>query len=218
MLAEGGYWEEEPALEHVRLILNHYLGEPPATVEFEDEDYTPKEFLQSVLKLNLDDYRVAMSTLSYPFYEKARLDVPDNWWKSEEFYNLPLDDWYQVLLQAIPAGFSVGICGDTTEPGYLGEQDIALVPDFDIPPEAIDADARELRIFNGATTDDHCIHIVGHTRIGDHDWFLVKDSSRNPHPGKFWGYIFYRDDYVRLKMLTFIAHKDAFAPVADKLK
>ena len=83
-----------------------------------------------------------------------------------------------------------------------------MVPTFDIPGDLIDQSSRELRIANGSTTDDHGIHLVGHVRLDGHDWFLIKDSNRSSRHGRFEGYYFYRDDYVRLKMLTITVHKD----------
>jgi bleomycin hydrolase len=50
--------------------------------------------------------------------------------------------------------------------------------------------------------------LLGLLRQGDHDWFLIKDSSRSAQR-KLSGYYFYRDDYMRLKLLTFMVHKDA---------
>jgi bleomycin hydrolase len=50
---------------------------------------------------------------------------------------------------------------------------------------------------------------VGYLNRGEHDWFLVKDSSRRLAQGKYEGYVFYRDDYIKMKMLVFMVHKDA---------
>ena len=58
---------------------------------------------------------------------------------------------------------------------------------------------------------------MGHTRLDGHDWFLIKDSNRSSRHGEFEGYYFYRDDYVRLKMLTFTVHKDAIADILAKV-
>lgn len=55
----------------------------------------------------------------------------------------------------------------------------------------------------------------GNTLI-DHTWFLIKDSGGGAHRGQFKGYYFYRDDYVRLKMLNFMVHKDAVADLLAK--
>lgn len=218
MVRETGLWDEAKVLASVRIILDKYLGAPPETLEFNGTQITPKEYLHDVLKIDPDEYCVTVSTLSAPFYTRTVFDVPDNWWRSDDYYNLPLDEWYDIIRTALDDGYTVGICGDVSEPGYVGESDVAVVPDFDIPPDRIDQNARELRIFNGATTDDHCVHIVGRTWLGDHDWFLIKDSSRSPHPGQFWGYMFYRDDYVKLKMLSYIVHEDAMKDVLAKFK
>jgi len=82
------------------------------------------------------------------------------------------------------------------------------VPDYDIPPHRIDQLAREYRFAHRITTDDHGVHLVGLTKHDGHDWFLAKDSGRSSRRGKHVGYYFIRDDYVRLKVLTFTVHRD----------
>ena len=116
-----------------------------------------------------------------------------------------------VLASALDGGFSVAMGGDVSAPGHYGAQDIAFVPSFDIPRELIDQSSREHRIVNETTFDDHAIHCVGHLREGDEEWFLIKDSWRSSELGRHNGYYMYREDYVRLKMLTLTMHKDAVA-------
>ncbi len=207
-IKENNIWDEDYVLSHVKLILNRYLGEPPKEFKYRGKKYTPKSFLKKVLKLNMDDYIPVVSTKRYPFYKKVLLDVPDNWRRSEQYYNLPLDIFYKIIKESIKKGYSIAIGGDVSEPGYDGYEDIAIVPECDIPQAYINQDSREFRIYNRTTTDDHGIHIVGYTTIDDHDWFLIKDSSRSARKGKFEGYLFYRDDYIKLKMLSFLVHKD----------
>ena len=60
--------------------------------------------------------------------------------------------------------------------------------------------------------------MVGYTSVGGRDWFLIKDSARSSRWGKFDGYYFYRDDYVRLKMLTFAVHRDAVPDLLAKFE
>ncbi len=217
-LKDNELWDEDAAIAAVRQILDRHLGgPPPERFTYGGREMTPKEFLRDVLNLRPEDYIVVMSTLSERFYRRGVFDVPDNWWRSADYYNVPLDLWDGALRGAVARGFTVGLCGDTSEPGYRGERDIAYVPAFDIPPSLVTQEARELRIFNGATTDDHCVHLVGRLRLGDVDWFLVKDSSRLPHPGKFWGYWFYREDYIRLKVLHYMIHKDAAPGLLEQI-
>jgi bleomycin hydrolase len=202
-------WDEELVVNSVKLILNKYMGEPPRSFIYNDETITPREFLSRVIKIDLDDYVCCMSTLGVPFYTAGKYDVEDNWRGDSAYYNIPLEDWYNAIKLAIIRGYTVALGGDISEPGYIGEEDIALIPDFDIPQADINQDSRELRFYNETTTDDHGIHLVGYVNRGERDWFLVKDSSRRLAQGKFEGYVFYRDDYIKLKMLVFMVHKDA---------
>ena len=206
---KNNLWDEDVVVGSVKLILNKYMGEPPRSFIYNDETITPREFLSRVMKINLDDFVSVMSTLQTPFYMRGKFDVWDNWRNDSSYYNVPLRDWYNAIKQAIIRGYTVELGGDISEPGYIGDEDIALIPDFDIPQISINQDSRELRFYNESTTDDHGIHVVGYENRGDHDWFLIKDSSRRLAQGKFEGYVFYRDDYIRLKMLAFMVHKDA---------
>ncbi|MBZ5588052.1 MAG: C1 family peptidase [Acidobacteriia bacterium] len=204
-----GVWDEERVLAMARAILDRELGVPPQRVTYGGNEYAPQQFLSQVLKLNLDDYVEFMSTLSVPFYTRGEFKVPDNWWHDDSYYNVPLEDWYGLAKSAVRRGFTAAIGGDVSEPGYNGFENVAVVPTFDIPQGNINQDAREFRFYNHATEDDHGLHMVGITSVGGRDWFLIKDSARSSRWGKFEGYYFYRDDYVRLKMLTILVHRDA---------
>jgi bleomycin hydrolase len=210
-------WDEDYVVAGVRLILDRYMGEPPTEVRWKGRPYTPKEYLANVLKINPDDYVHVISTLRFPFYEKGEYEVPDNWWHSEEWYNFPLDVWYDVLKRAAKAGYTVAIGGDTSEPGYQGFEDAAVVPGFDIPSKYIDQDSREFRFYNKTSFDDHAIHLLGFTKFGGREWFLIKDSARSSRWGKHEGYYFYREDYVRLKVLSYTVHKDMIQHLRDKI-
>ncbi len=207
-------WDEDRVLAMARAILDRELGAPPQRVSYGGREYTPQQFLAQVLRLDLDDYAEFMSTLSLPFYTRGEYKVPDNWWHDDSYYNVPLDEWYAAIKRAVGQGYTVAIGGDVSEPGYVGFENLAVVPTFDIPQRFIDQDARELRFYEHATEDDHGLHLVGYASVAGRDWFLIKDSARSSRWGKFEGYYFYRDDYVRLKMLTFLVNK---AAVADLL-
>jgi len=212
---DGGYWDEAVVVAHLRTILDRHLGPPPTRVTVEGRDLTPQEYVSDVLRLDPDDYVQFMSLLDAPFWTKAEYKVPDNYWHSTEYHNVPLDDWCAALRQAVASGYSVVIGGDTSEVGLEGSEDVAIVPTFDIPSGSIDQAAREFRFANGTTGDDHGIHVVGLKRHGERDWFLIKDSGRGAQRG-VPGYSFYREDYIRLKMLTFIVHKDGVRDLLDR--
>lgn len=211
-------WEEEYVLESLRLIMDRYMGRPPERFAFEGGETTPALFFQDVVKLDLKEYVCLMSTLSEPFYEYGEYAVKANWWRSKDYYNVPLDVFYQIVKEAVRNGYSVKLNGDVSEPGYDGFQDAAIIPTFDIPEACIDQDARELRIVNGATEDDHDVHLVGYADIEGKDWFLVKDSASSAQHGKFKGYWFYRGDYIKLKTLTIIVHRDVVKNVIPHFK
>ena len=75
-----------------------------------------------------------------------------------------------------------------------------------IPRGSIYQASREFRFTNGASTDDHVVHCVGYEKSAPDTWFLVK------------GYFFYPADYLKLKVLTFMTHKDAMAGLLAKFQ
>ncbi|MBN1886086.1 MAG: peptidase C1 [Candidatus Krumholzibacteriota bacterium] len=218
MIRDKGHWDEETAVAHVRTILDRHLGAPPESFEWEGESWTPARFFHEVTGIVPGDYVGVMSTLSAPFWRQARFDVPDNWRPTDTYWNLPLDEFMNVIKGAARKGYTMSIGGDVSEPGYYGFEDAAIVPSFDIPGDYIDQDSREFRIRSGVTGDDHGVHLLAWKRVGGRDWFLIKDSARSSRHGEFEGYYFYRDDYIKLKMLTIMVHKDAIAHLAAKLE
>jgi bleomycin hydrolase len=215
---QQGMWDEEAVVAGVRAILDRHLGAPPTEFEYEGKKYTPRTFFQKVVKVGPDDYVQFMSTLSEPFFKTALFDVPDNWWKDDTYHNVPLDVFYDVIVKSVAAGYSIGIGGDVSEPGKDFAHSAAFVPSFDIPSDHIDQSAREYRITNGSTGDDHGVHLVGMADVGGHKWFLIKDSGRSARWAKPEGYYFFRDDFVKLKMLTIMVHKDAVPELVERFE
>jgi len=216
LVKDNDLWDEEQVISAVKLILNKHLGTPPEAFEFEGKTITPLEFVRDVLRINPDDYVALMSTMSVPFYTTAEFEVYDNWWHDDSYHNVPLNVWYQTIKKAIQSGYSLTIGGDISEPGMNGFEDAAVVPDYDIPQNYINQHSREFRIYNRTTGDDHGVHLIGYKKVGGRDWFLIKDSASRARYGKHDGYLFFRDDYLKLKMLTCTVHKDAIKDIADK--
>lgn len=210
-------WDEAEVESTVKSILNHYLGTPPEKIEVDGKLITPKEFLEQVVKLNLDDYVSLVSFSDRPYYTWVEYNVPDNWWHSKEYFNIPLDEFMDAINKAVRSGYTMEIWGDVSEPGIDGHAGIAVIPSFDIPSQYVDANARIFRFYNHTTTDDHGIHLVGCTQKDDKDWYLIKDSGsgarNNTHPG----YYFYNEDYVKLKMLGVMLPKSAIPQIVKKI-
>lgn len=202
-------WNEEEVLNTIKSILNHYMGTPPEKFSWNEKEYTPQEFFKSVAKINMDDYADLISLMQEPYYKKILYNVPDNWWFDSSYYNIPLDIYMNALKEAIKKGYSVSLGGDVSEAGIESHSKAAVIPTFDIPSEYIDENARQFRFLNGTTTDDHGVHLIGYLEKNGKTWFLIKDSGSGSFNTGDQGYFFYHEDYVKLKMVDCMVHKDA---------
>jgi bleomycin hydrolase len=211
-------WNREEILSNLKGILNKYLGSPPSSFNFQGNTYTPLSFSENFVDLPWKEYIIITSFSYAPFYQFVSLRVPDNWLNLNTYYNVPLDLFYQGMRTALSNGYSVAIDGDIHEPGRLGHEDICFIPEYDIPSNSINQQAREYRFRRGITEDDHLMHIVGYTEYEGEDWFLVKDSWRDAWQGRFKGYFMYHEDYARLKILAYLVHRDAIPEITKILK
>ncbi len=213
---ERNAWNEDEVLATIKSILNYYIGVPPTKFTYEGKEYTSKEFLTKVVNLNLDDYVDVISLMQEPYYKKIIYDVPDNWWHDDNYYNVPLDEYMSIIKNAIRKGYTLSIGGDVSEPGIDLNYKVAMIPSFDIPSEYIDEHARQFRFSNGTTGDDHGIHLVGCMNKNGKDWYLIKDSGSGSFNIGDKGYYFYSEDYVKLKIIDFMVHKDAVGDLLRK--
>ena len=208
-------WNEDEAVKTVKAILDHHLGVPPEKFTVEGKEYTPRTYLSDYLAIDPDDYVDVLSYKQQPFGEQVEYQVPDNWWHSKDYYNVPLDTFMKVLRSALAGGYTVSIGGDVSEPGRNPEKKVFMVPAFDIPSAYIDDDARQFRFGNGTTTDDHGVHLIGFQEVNGKGWFLIKDSGSSAFNVEPKGYYFLTEDYVKLKMMDFMVHKDAVKGLID---
>lgn len=216
-------WNVDYGLETIKAIMNHYIGEPPLEFVVDGKRYTPKTYMTDYLKLNPNDFVEILSYKQEPYWQQVEYKVPDNWWHSDEYYNVPLDVFMDAVKDAIKKGYTMSIGGDVSETGFSRETNCAMIPDYDIPSDYINEDARQFRFSNETTTDDHGMHLVGileNYKGSGEDWYLIKDSSsgsRNvgPDDPKF-GYYFFHEDYIKLKMMGFTIHKDAVETILQK--
>ena len=219
-LKKNSAWDEDAVMTTVKSIMNHYMGVPPSEVTINGKKVTPLQYLKEIIKINPDDYVDILSYTQQPFYKQVEYEVGDNWWHSSDYYNVPLDVFMAALKNAVRKGYTLAIGGDVSEPGFDRTTQCAVVPDFDIPSAYINDDARQFRFSNHTTTDDHGLHLVGYLEKDGKDWYLVKDSgsgSRNNDPNaKEFGYYFFSEDYVKLKMMDFMVHKDAVKDIIAK--
>ena len=205
---QSNNWNQLFVTQTVKEILNTYMGVPPEKVVYNNKEYTPQQYLKNICGLKMNDYFNFMSTKSKRFNEKAELVEADNWRFDDSYYNLSVQDYFDLIVATVKAKQTICICGDVSEPGINSRLEVAVIPAFDIPSELINDDSRQMRLSNGATTDDHCIHIVGYKKVDNDYWFLIKDSGAGAFDGVNKGYRFYNQDYVKLKMMNIIIHKE----------
>ncbi|MFT4072374.1 MAG: C1 family peptidase [Dysgonamonadaceae bacterium] len=107
-------------------ILDAYLGKVPQTVSVGGKSMTPQAYAQS-LGLKSDNYVSISSFTHHPFYSQFAIEVPDNWrWANS--YNLPLDEFMQVIDNAIENGYTVLWGSDVSEIGFTRDG-LAVIPD-----------------------------------------------------------------------------------------
>jgi bleomycin hydrolase len=215
-------WNEDAVVSTIRSILDHYMGKPPVKVVVDGKEMSPKDYVKNVLRLNMDDYVDVISLAEKPYWEKVEYEVPDNWWHSADYRNVPLDVFMNIVKKSVRDGYTIVIGGDVSEAGFDTYNNVALIPSFDIPSAYIDENARQFRFSNKTTTDDHGLHLVGYTVRNGKDWYLVKDSgsgSRNcGKESKNFGYYFFHEDYIRLKIMDLLIHKDALKDIMKNFK
>ncbi len=216
-LKESNAWDEKTVESTVKSILDHYLGTPPEKITVDGKEMTPKEYFDNVVKVNLDDYVALVSFSDRPYYTWVEYNVPDNWWHSKEYFNVPLDVYMSALNKSIRDGYTMALFGDVSEPGINGNAGLAVVPSYDIPSQYINANSRIFRFYNHTTGDDHGIHLIGYTQKDGKDWYLIKDSGSGSRNSTHPGYYFYSQDYVKLKMLGYMVNKSAIPEIAKRM-
>ena len=219
-----------------RGIVDAYLGECPETFVYNGKTYTPQQYRDELGLVDLDDYISLTSFTHHPFYSQFAIEVPDNWrWTTS--YNLPIDEFMEVMYNAIDKGYTIAWGADVSETGF-DRQGLGVMPDVKAVEEAgsdqarwvgvsaedktrelaamranapemtITQEMRQIAFDNKETTDDHGMHIYG-TAVDQRGtkYFMVKNSWGTT--GKYEGIWYVSDSYVRYKTLNILVHKDA---------
>ncbi|MBN2635152.1 MAG: aminopeptidase [Prolixibacteraceae bacterium] len=186
-------------------ILKKHLGKLPKHIEFDDKKYSPKEFLNE-LEINPDDYVEISSYTHHPFYEPFVLEVPDNW-SHGLYYNLPMDEMMEVIHYSLNTGYTVCWDGDTSEKTFRNKNGKADVPEKLI--DKINQEMRQETFMNRTTTDDHLMHLVGLSEDDEGKTCFYTKNSWGAASNNYGGYLHLTEDYVRLKTIAIVVHKDA---------
>lgn len=196
--ARKGYEAYMPSLQR---MLDETLGYKPKNVYMLGAQYTPVEFAHSVCRPG--EYVALASVTHHPFGEMFDLEVADNWDHSL-FLNVPIDTLTALIDREVRSGRGVCWEGDISEPGFSFADGVATL---DIP-EGEDVQAlRQMMIETYSTTDDHAMAVVGIARDERGvKYFIMKNSWGTDNP--YGGLMYVSEDYVRLKTVTVLLHRD----------
>jgi bleomycin hydrolase len=217
--AEGPEWKKS-----IDAVLDNYVGKMPANFDYEGKSYTPASF-RDAMKLNANDYVNITSFSHHPFYQDFVLEVPDNWAKGS-FKNVPLEEFQQILDNAIDKGFTICWDADVSEKGFSFKNGVGILPDDNVAKEElftkivqekkVTQENRQAEFDKQKTTDDHLMHIVGKAKDQNGNlYYLVKNSWG---AGNLYnGYQYVSLNYILMKTVSIVLHKDGI-PQALKSK
>ncbi len=212
---EQGDWNEKRVLADIREVLDRHLAPPPASVEVDGRQMTPNEFANEYLNLDYDNYWEITSYTDFPFYTRGELDVPDNWWDCDTYYNVPLDTYMRIITQALDKGYSVAIDTDWSDIGAdFRTSGVAVMHPDQLSPNLVNQQSRQHDFEEGRTSDDHLVHAVDHRVVDGHNWYLIK-NSHGIGSGR-QGYVWMRGDWMAMRVLAIMVHKDAIDPAVQK--
>lgn len=203
----------------IRGIIDAHLGPAPDRFVYEGKTFTPQSFLEWT-GLKTDDYITVASFAHTPFYNTFVLDVPDNF-SNEAFYNVPLQEWVDLIDQALANGFSLALDVDVSEDTFWDKEGLAVIPadpkqatamKLEIGAEMhVTQDIRQREFENFNTMDDHLMHITGVASDQKGNRYYLVKNSWGKNSGQN-GYIYMSSAYLKLKGISVMLHKDALSP------
>lgn len=206
----------------VESLLDIYLGPLPQNFNISGKEYNSVSFFNS-LGLNIEDYVEITSFSHHPWYSNFVLEIPDNW-DGGRFYNLPLDEFMQVIDNSLENGYTVCWDGDMSEKSYSDKMGVAVNATDE---ELMSEEGRELsfkKIYKEAdvtqesrqsgfekfvTTDVHLMHLIGRATDQNGTIYYKVKNSWKPEINIFGGYNFLSKKFVEAKTISIVVHKNA---------
>ena len=207
-------------------VLDVYLGSAPEKFKYKGKDYTPKDFADDYLELELEDYIELTSFTHHPFYQQCRLEIPDNWDFNSDYYNVPIEDLERIIDNALEDGYTICWDGDVSEEEFSSrEKGHAIIPEKDwyeksddekeakltgpVEEKEVTQELRQKTFDNFTTTDDHLMHIVGVAHDQEGNKFYYTKNSGGSVDRKNDGYVYMSRAYTLIKVIAIMVHKDA---------
>jgi bleomycin hydrolase len=197
-------------------VLKSYLGEIPKEFNYMGKTYTPVTFENEVIQFNPDDYIEFTSYTHHPFYKAFDLEVPDNW-SHDKYYNVTLDELMEIMYNALLNGYSVDWDGDVSEKGINHETGINELTQEDYAKitEKGFISYRQETFDNFTSTDDHLMHLIGTAKNKEGKIYYITKNSWGIY-NKYEGYLYMSEDYLKIKTIALLVHKDAVPDVIAK--
>ncbi len=213
-------------------VLDSYLGAYPETFTVDGREYDPFTY-RDAMKINTDDYISLTSFTHHPFYTWFALEVADNW-RWDLMYNVPIDEFMEVVDNALENGYTIAWATDVSHPGFTRDglaifidmeatsavgsdqehwvgraEDDQSAPSVNIVEKVPTQESRQIDFENKTMTDDHGMQIYGIAK-GDQDgkkYYMVKNSWGET--GKYDGIWYATEAFVKGQSLNIMIHKDA---------
>lgn len=209
-------------------VLDEYLGECPQSFEVDGVQYTPQSYAEA-MKINPDDYIALTSFTHHPFYKEFVLEIPDNW-RWDPMFNVPIDEFIEVLDYALEHGYTAAWGADVSHSGFtrnglgilidaaataagsdqerwVGKEEGKPAP-VKIVEAEVTQESRQVGYENKTTTDDHGMHIYGIAKDQDgKKYYMVKNSWGET--GKYKGIWYVTEAFVRNQTMNIMIHKSA---------
>lgn len=217
-------------------LIDSYLGELPETFTYNGKTYTPKSYFAET-GINIDDYVSLTSYSHHPFYDKFVLEIEDNW-RWAQSYNLPIDEFMQVMENAIMNGYPIAWGSDVSETGFT-RNGIAILPDIEAMETSGSDQARWVGLSpsqkryeiakmmespcteitptqefrqkgfdNYQTTDDHGMLIFGLAKDQTGKKYYMVKNSWGTD-NKYKGVWYASENFVAGKTMNIVLHKNA---------
>jgi bleomycin hydrolase len=222
----------EAVHQAVESTCDAFLGKAPEKFTYKGKEYTPKSYAEAT-GINPDDYVFLTSFSHHPFYSKFTLEVPDNWnW--DQMYNLPLNEFQEVMQNSIKNGYTFAWAADVSEKGFRFKEGLAIVPEVPFtdmtdeekaellkkphPQFKVSQDNRQRAFDNYETQDDHGMHVVGLVKDQNNTNYYIVKNSWGKDRNECDGYFYASESYMLYKTTSIMLHKKAIpAAIAKKL-